>query len=160
MKVFKIFISILIVCSSLLFMAGCEKCVTNTGDKTGSIYGVWMLDSKVVNKNVEVKASDFSGEHFYLCLNELKMAFGKTGSLGEFDLNHVDVDFTWYSYNSTKRQISFDDPIVLMQGIQEIMNIYGVYDVKTLSKDKLVITQMVGFKVTTYTFHKIFTEEE
>ena len=88
------------------------------------------------------------------------MAFGKTGSLVGLDLDHVDVDFSWYAYNDQKHQISFDDPIILRQGLKEVMNVYGTYDVQELSKDKLVITKEVGSSITTYAFHKIQQQQQ
>ena len=159
MKSLRILAAAILACAALVFTS-CDKGVTNTGDLTGNIYGIWQLDSKTVNRETVVKATDFNGEHFYLCLNQLRMAFGKTGSLTGFDLDHVDVDFSWFAYNETKHQISFDDPIILRQGLKEVMNVYGTYDVTELSKDKLVITKEVGSSITTYSFHKMFQNEE
>ena len=68
--------------------------------------------------------------------------------------------FSWYAYNETKHQISFDDPIILRQGLKEVMNVYGTYDVQELSKDKLVITKEVGSSITTYSFRKMFQQEQ
>ena len=152
-------ITLTALCAILLF-SSCDKGVTNTGDYSGNIYGVWQLDSKTVDKET-VKTTDFTSEHFYLCLNQIRRAFGKTGSLTGFDLDHVDVDFSWYAYNDQKKQISFDNPIVMMQGLREVMRISGTYDVLELSKDKLVISQyskLTG-KTTTYSFHKMFLKE-
>ena len=118
-----------------------------------------MLDAKTVDRET-VKTTDFTSEHFYLCLNQIRMAFGKTGSLTGFDLDHVDVDFSWYAYNEQKHQISFDDPIILRQGLKEVMNVYGTYDVLELSKDNLVISKTVGKSTTTYSFHKMFQQEQ
>ena len=154
MKHLKIFAAALLTCAALVFTS-CDKGVTNTGDYTGNIYGIWMLDTKKVDNTT----TDFTSEHFYLCLNEIRMAFGKTGSLTGLDLDHVDVDFTWYAYNDQKHQISFDDPIVLMQGIRDVMNLRGTYDVLELSEDKLVIRKEVGSSVTTYSFHKIVQKQ-
>ena len=154
----KFFAAALLACAALVFTS-CEKGVTNTGDMSGTLYGIWMLDSKTVDKET-TKTTDFTSEHFYLCLNQIRMAFGKTGSLTGLDLEHVDVDFSWYAYNEQKHQISFDDPIVLMQGIREVMRLSGTYDVLELSKDKLVISKTTGSSTTTYTFHKIFQQEE
>ena len=158
MKIFKVFAASLLACAALVFTS-CDKGVTNTGDYTGNIYGIWQLDSKTVNRETE-KVTDFTSEHFYLCLNSIRMAFGKTGSLTGFDLDHVDVDFSWYAYNDQKHQISFDDPIILRQGLKEVMNVHGTYDVRELSKDKLVITKEVGSSITTYSFHKIQQQEQ
>ena len=154
----KVFAASLLACAALVFTS-CDKGVTNTGDLSGNIYGIWQLESKTVNRQTE-RVTDFTSEHFYLCLNQLRMAFGKTGALMGFDLDHVDVDFSWYAYNETKHQISFDDPIILRQGLKEVMNVYGTYDVQELSKDKLVITKEVGSSITTYTFRKMFQQEQ
>ena len=154
----KVFAASLLACAALVFTS-CDKGVTNTGDLSGNIYGIWQLESKTVNRQTE-RVTDFTSEHFYLCLNQLRMAFGKTGALTGFDLDHVDVDFSWYAYNETKHQISFDDPIILRQGLKEVMNVYGTYDVLELSKDKLVITKEVGSSITTYTFRKMFQQEQ
>ena len=158
MKFFKTLAASLLACAALLFTS-CDKGVTNTGDFTGNIYGSWQLDSKTVNRETE-KVTDFTSEHFYLCLNQIRMAFGKTGSLVGLDLDHVDVDFSWYAYNDQKHQISFDDPIILRQGLKEVMNVYGTYDIQELSKDKLVITKEVGSSITTYAFHKIQQQQQ
>ena len=158
MKFFKVFAASLLACAALVFTS-CDKGVTNTGDYTGNIYGIWMLDAKTVDRET-VKTTDFTSEHFYLCLNQIRMAFGKTGSLTGFDLDHVDVDFSWYAYNEQKHQISFDDPIILRQGLKEVMNVYGTYDVLELSKDNLVISKTVGKSTTTYSFHKMFQQEQ
>jgi hypothetical protein len=154
----KVLAASLLACAALVFTS-CDKGVTNTGDLSGNIYGIWQLESKTVNRQTE-RVTDFTSEHFYLCLNQLRMAFGKTGALTGFDLDHVDVDFSWYAYNETKHQISFDDPIILRQGLKEVMNVYGTYDVQELSKDKLVITKEVGSSITTYTFRKMFQQEQ
>lgn len=158
MKIFSFMAASLLACAALVFTS-CDKGVTNTGDLSGNIYGIWQLDTKTVDRET-VKATDFNGEHFYLCLNQLRMAFGKTGSLTGFDLDHVDVDFSWFAYNETKHQISFDDPIILTQGLKEVMNVYGTYDVQELSKDKLVFSKTVGKSTTTYSFHKMFQQEQ
>ena len=158
MRIIKAFAASLLACAALVFTS-CDQGVTNTGDLSGNIYGIWQLDSKTVNRETE-KVTDFTSEHFYLCLNSIRMAFGKTGSLTGLDLDHVDVDFSWYSYNDQKHQISFDKSIVLMQGLKEVMSVSGTYDVTELSKDKLVITKEVGSKVTTYAFHKIQQQQQ
>ena len=158
MKFFKTLAASLLACAALLFTS-CDKGVTNTGDLTGNIYGIWQLDSKTVNRETE-KVTDFTSEHFYLCLNQLRMAFGKTGSLIGFDLDHFDVDFSWYAYNDQKHQISFDDPIILRQGLKEVMNVYGTYDVQKLTQNELVITKEVGSSITTYAFHKIQQQQQ
>lgn len=160
MRNFRILAASIIACAALVFTS-CEKGVTNTGDLTGTLYGIWMLDSKTIDKET-TKTTDFTSEHFYLCLNEIRMAFGKTGALTSLDLDHVDVDFSWYAYNDQKHQISFDDPIILTQGIREVMRLYGTYDVLELSENNLVLSQyseLTG-KTTTYSFHRMFQEKK
>ena len=158
MKIFKVFAASLLACAALVFTS-CEKGVTNTGDFTGNIYGVWQLDSKTVDRET-VNMTDFTSEHFYVWLTPFRVALGKKGSLSALDFKHMDVDGTVYAYNDVKHQISFDDPIILSHGLTEVMNLYGTFDVLELSKDQLVITKAVGNKTTTYTYHKLFQQEE
>ena len=145
------------ICASLLF-SSCEKGVTNTGDYTGNIYGVWQLDVKTVDKET-VKETDFNGEHFYLWLTPIQVAFAKKGALSALDFK-IDVDGSVYAYNDVKHQISFDDPLILSHGLTEVMRLYGTYDVLELSKDYLRISKTVGSSTTTYAFHKLFQQEE
>ena len=158
MKIFNVFAASLLACAALVF-ASCDKGVTNTVDLTGNIYGVWQLDTKTVDKET-VKATDFTSEHFYLWLTPFRVALGKKGSLSALDFKNMDVDGTVFAYNDVKYQISFDEHIVLSHGLTEIMNLYGTYDVKELSKDKLVISKTTSSSTTTYTFHKLFQQEE
>lgn len=157
MKNFALLTSIL-ACAALLFTS-CDKGVTNTVDMTGNIYGVWQLDSKTVDGST-FKETDFGAEHFYLWLTTFRVALAKKGSLSALDFKNMDVDGSVYAYNDVKYQISFSEALVLSNGIKEVMNLYGTYDVKELSKDKLVISKEVGSSITTYTFHKLFQEEE
>ena len=158
MRVFRLFAASILACAALVFTS-CDKGVTNTVDLTGNIYGVWQLDSKTVDRET-VQATDFSGEHFYLWLTPFRVALGKKGSLSALDFKNMDVDGTVYAYNDVKYQISFDEHIILSHGLSEVMNLYGTYDVKELSKDKLVISKTTGSSTTTYTFHKLFQQEE
>jgi hypothetical protein len=64
MRKIRIIAAALLACAALVFTS-CEKGVTNTGDLTGNLYGIWMLDSKTVDKET-VKTTDFTSEHFYL----------------------------------------------------------------------------------------------
>ena len=156
MKLFKLFAASLLACAALLFTS-CEKGVTNTGDFTGNLYGVWQLDTKTVARET-IKDTDFGGEHFYLAIVPLG-AFAKKGALSAWDFK-IDVDPSFCTYNNVKHQIYFKDALALSHGITEVMYLKGTYDVLELSKDKLVISQTTGNKTTTYSFHKLFQQEE
>ncbi len=157
MKLFKLFAASLMACAALLFTS-CEKGVTNTGDFTGNLYGVWQLDTKTVDRETVVKDTDFNGEHFYLAILPL-VAFAKKGALSALDFK-VDVDATFCTYNDVKHQIYFKKAQALSHGLTEIMYLKGTYDVLELSKDKLVISKTVGKSTTTYSYHKLFQQEE
>lgn len=158
MKLMKIFAAALLA-SAALVISSCDKGVTNTGDLTGNIYGVWQLDTKTVDRDT-VKETDFEGEHFYLWLTPFRVALAKKGSLTALDFKNMDVDGTVYAYNDVKHQLSFDEAMILSHGIKEVMNLYGTYDVLELSKDKLVFTRTSSKSTTTYSFHKLFQQEE
>jgi hypothetical protein len=156
MKLLKIFAAALLTCAALVFTS-CEEGVTNTGDQTGDVYGVWQLDSKTVDGS---KDTDFGSEHFYLWLTPIRVAIAKQGSLTALDFKNLDIDGTVWSYNSVKQQLSFDEHLILSNGPMEVMNLYGTYDVKELSKSSLVISKVVGGSTTTYSFHKLYQQEE
>ncbi|MBO6029798.1 MAG: hypothetical protein J6P75_11440 [Bacteroidales bacterium] len=157
MKFFKVFAASLLACAALVFTS-CEKGVTNTGDFSGNLYGVWQLDTKTVDRETVVKDTDFNGEHFYLAILPL-VAFAKKGALSALDFK-VDVDATFCTYNDVKHQIYFKEAQALSHGLTEVMYLKGTYDVLELSKDKLVISKTVGKKTTTYTYHKLFQQDE
>ena len=158
MRIFSVLAASLLACAALVFTS-CDKGVTNTGDFTGNLYGVWQLDTKTVDRETET-LTDFDGEHFYLWLTTFRIALAKKGSLFALDFKNMIVDGEVYSYNDVKHQISFQEPVTLYNGLSEIMKLSGTYDVLELSKDKLVITKTVGNKTTTYSFHKLFQQEE
>ena len=156
MRIFNVFAASLLACAALVFTS-CEKGVTNTGDFTGNLYGVWQLDTKTVDRET-LKDIDFNGEHFYLAVLPI-VAFAKKGALSALDFK-IDVDGTTYSYNDVKHQISFNKALVLSHGIEEVMRLSGTFDVLELSKDNLVISKKVGNSTTTYSYHKLFQQEE
>ena len=56
-------------------LISCEKeNVIHTGDITGSLYGIWQLDTKTVvynsGNNEKSDVKDYSNAHFYLSLSE------------------------------------------------------------------------------------------
>ena len=155
MKIFKFLAASLLACAALVFTS-CDKGVTNTGDFTGNLYGVWQLDTKTVDRETET-LTDVNGEHIYLWLTSFRVAIAKKGSLFALDFKNMKVDGEVYSYNDVKHQISFKEPV---NGLFSIMRLSGTYDVLELSKDRLVISQVVGKKTTTYTYHKLFQQEE
>lgn len=144
----------------LALFTSCEKQgVDHTGDATGSLYGVWALDSKTnVTKdsnNKEIRNEvDYSSCHFFLSLSEPRIAIGKKGSLTQFDLDDVDVDPIQFSYNAEKNQISFENTIWLSDGLFYQMRLFGTYDILELTKDKLVFQQEVLGVKTIYAYHR------
>ena len=148
MKFFKVFAATALACAALVF-SSCEKGVTNIPDYTGNLYGIWQVDTKVVGN----KTTDFTGEHFYLCLTPILMAFEWTGSIAALDVDNIDVDFTFYTYNDQQHKISFLDREKQNQGGEVFIVLKGTYDVLELSQDKLVISKTVGNTTTTYNYH-------
>ena len=158
MKIFSFFAASLLACAAICFTS-CDEGVTNTVDMTGNIYGVWQLDSKTVDRET-LHETDFGAEHFYLWLTTFRVALAKKGSLSALDFKNMDVDGTVYAYNDVSYQISFNEHLILSNGAKEVMNLYGTYDLKELSKDKLVFSKTTDRSTTTYTFHKLFQQEE
>ena len=156
MRIFKVLAASILACAALV-LASCEKAVTNTGDFSGNLYGVWQLDTKTVDRET-IRDTDFNGEHFYLAILPL-VAFAKKGALSALDFK-VDVDASFCSYNDVDPQIYFKKPLALSHGLTEVMYLSGTYDVLELSKDRLVISKTVGKSTTTYTYHKLFQQEE
>ena len=158
MKFFKTLAASLLACAALVF-SSCEKGVTNTPDYTGNLYGIWQVDSKVVGD----KTTDFTGEHFYLCLTPILMAFEWTGSIAALDVDHIDVDFSFYTYNDQQHKISFRESNAQAQSLEKFIRLSGTYDVLELSEDKLVISKTVGNTTTTYYYHlaqRLFPKKE
>ena len=120
--------------------------VRHTGDLTGSIYGLWALDSK--------NQVDYSGVHFYLSLSEPRIALAKKGSFTQLDLKDVDVDGSQFSYNATKKQIGFTKTLWLTEGLQYEMRLSGTYNILEMTRTKLVIQkESMGVK-TIYSFRR------
>ena len=129
-----------------LFTSCGVSSVKHTGDLTGSIYGVWELDSR--------DQVDYSGVHFYLSLSEPRIALAKKGSFTQLDLKDVDVDGSQFSYNASRKQISFTKTLWLTQGLQYEMRLSGTYKILELTRTKLVfLKESMGGK-TIYTFHR------
>ena len=137
----KFLFAALIACLAIFTSCGVSR-VGHTGDLTGTIYGVWALDSR--------DQVDYSGVHFYLSLSEPRIALAKKGSFTQFDLKDVDVDGAQFSYNASKKLISFTKTLWLTQGLQYEMRLSGTYKVLEMTRTKLVIQK----GRTTYTFHR------
>ena len=141
----KMLFAAVVACLTLFTSCGVSN-VGHTGDSSGTIYGVWALESK--------NQVDYSGVHFYLSLSEPRIALAKKGSFTQFDLNDVDVDGSQFSYNASKKQISFTKTLWLTQGLQYEMRLSGTYKVLESTPLKLVIRkESLGTK-TTYTFRR------
>ena len=141
----KLLFAALIACLALLTSCGVSR-VGHTGDFTGNIYGVWALESR--------NQVDYSGVHFYLSLSEPRIALAKKGSFTQFDLKDVDVDGSQFSYNASKKQISFTKTLWLTQGLQYEMRLSGTYKVVEMSRTKLVIRKDSIGGGTVYSFRR------
>ena len=173
MKSFSFFAAAMFACAALVFSSCDKQDVEHTGDETGTLYGNWELDTKTVDtqytsgENGEQKheETDFAGDHFYLSLNENRLAFAKEGSIFTFDID--DVDAVTFSYNSSTKQISFEKTLTLSKGFlnPKVMRLSGTYDVKELTQEKLVLSKKENVVVnsfnasqtTVYSFHRLNT---
>ncbi len=141
----KLLFAAVFVCMAMLTSCGVSS-VNHTGDQTGSIYGVWALQSK--------NQVDYSGVHFYLSLSEPRIALAKKGSFTQFDLKDVDVDGAQFSYNASRKQISFTKTLWLTQGLHYEMHLSGTYNVLEMTRTKLVIQEESLGTRTTYSFRR------
>ena len=141
----KLLFAAFIACLTLLTSCGGTR-IRHTGDLTGSIYGVWALESR--------NQVDYSGVHFYLSLSEPRIALAKKGSFTQFDLKDVDVDGAQFSYNAAKKQISFTKTLWLTQGIRYEMRLSGTYNVLEMTRTKLVIQKQSLGGSTVYSFRR------
>ena len=141
----KVLFAAVVACLTLLTSCGVSN-VKHTGDYTGAIYGVWALESK--------NQVDYSGVHFYLSLSEPRIALAKKGSFTQFDLKDVDVDGSQFSYNASRKQISFKKVLWLTQGLQYEMRLSGTYNVLEMSRTRLVIQKDGLGGRTTYSFRR------
>lgn len=146
--------------ASLALFASCGVSrISHTGDSTGSIYGVWALDSKALVPSSSAgdysrNLVDYSGVHFYLSLSEPRIALAKKGSFTRLDLKDVDVDGSQFSYNASKKQISFEKVLWLTQGLSYEMRLSGTYRILEKTRNKLVIQkESLGIR-TVYVFHR------
>ena len=141
----KVLFAAVVACLALLTSCGVSN-VRHTGDYTGAIYGVWALESR--------NQVDYSGVHFYLSLSEPRIALAKKGSFTQFDLKDVDVDGSQFSYNASRKQISFKKVLWLTQGLQYEMRLSGTYNVLEMTRTRLVIQKDGLGGRTTYSFRR------
>ncbi len=141
----KILFAAVIACAALFTSCGVSR-INHTGDVTGSIYGVWALESK--------NQVDYSGVHFYLSLSEPRIALAKKGSFTKFDLKDVDVDGSQFSYSASRKQISFTKTLWLTQGLRYEMRLSGTYNVLEMNRRRLVIQKESLGGSTTYAFRR------
>jgi hypothetical protein len=141
----KILFAAVIACAALFTSCGVPR-INHTGDVTGSIYGVWALESK--------NQVDYSGVHFYLSLSEPRIALAKKGSFTQFDLKDVDVDGSQFSYSASRKQISFTKTLWLTQGLRYEMRLSGTYNVLEMNRRRLVIQKESLGGSTTYAFRR------
>ncbi len=141
----KLLFAAIIACAALFTSCGVSR-INHTGDVTGSIYGVWALESK--------NQVDYSGVHFYLSLSEPRIALAKKGSFTQFDLKDVDVDGSQFSYSASRKQISFTKTLWLTQGLRYEMRLSGTYNVLEMNRRRLVIQKESLGGSTTYAFRR------
>ena len=141
----KFLFAAVISCAALFTSCGVSR-INHTGDVTGSIYGVWALESK--------NQVDYSGVHFYLSLSEPRIALAKKGSFTQFDLKDVDVDGSQFSYSASRKQISFTKTLWLTQGLRYEMRLSGTYNVLEMNRRRLVIQKESLGGSTTYAFRR------
>ncbi len=154
----KLLFAAVFACLTILTSCGVSN-VHHTGDLTGSIYGIWALDSKTIApassiENVARSEVDYSGVHFYLSLSEPRIALAKKGSFTQLDLKDVDVDGAQFSYNAAKKQISFTKTLWLTQGLQYEMRLSGTFKVLEMTRTKLVIQKESMGVRTIYSFRR------
>ena len=144
----------------LALFVSCEKQgVSHTGDLTGDLYGVWAMDSKTIvttdaNGKENRSEVDYTSVHFYLSLSEPRLALAKKGSFTLLDLKDVDVDGSQFSYNASRKQLSFTKTLWLTQGLKYEMRLSGTYKVLEMTRTKLVIQKESLGGRTTYTFRR------
>ena len=141
----KMFFAAVIACLAVFTSCSVSR-VGHTGDLTGSIYGIWALESR--------NQVDYSGVHFYLSLSEPRIALAKKGSFTQFDLKDVDVDGSQFSYNASKKQIGFTKVLWLTEGLKYEMRLSGTYNVLEMTRKKLVIQKETLGVNTVYTFRR------
>lgn len=148
----------------MALFTSCEKeGVPHTGDKTGDLYGVWILNTKaetvVTDSEVNTTETDYTKVHFYLALSEFPFphAIAKKGSFTDIDLDDVDVDAVTFTYNADESKISFKKKLWLSDELFTYnMILDGTFDVKELTEKTLVISQENALlkKTTSYSFVK------
>ena len=141
----KMFFAAVIACLAMFTSCSVSR-VKHTGDLTGSIYGIWALESR--------NQVDYSGVHFYLSLSEPRIALAKKGSFTQFDLKDVDVDGAQFSYDATKKQIGFTKTLWLTEGLKYEMRLSGTYNILEMTRKKLVIQKESMGVRTTYSFRR------
>ena len=171
MRILHVLTASLAACAALLF-ASCEKGVEHTGDETGTLYGNWVLDTKTVvtpttSGDAQVTETSFVNDHFFLCLVEPQLAFGKEGTLLTFDID--DVDAGKFSYNAQQSKITFEKSIVLTTGFPpRTMSLVGTFDVKKLTdselvlykEEKIVLGEINYQSSTTYAYHRLVQNKQ
>ena len=125
----KLLLSAVVTCLAIFTSCSVSR-VGHTGDLTGSIYGIWALDSKAV------------------------VPAGSNGNDSRNQVKDVDVDGAQFSYNATKKQIGFTKTLWLTEGLQYEMRLSGTYQVLEMTHSKLVIQkESMGVK-TIYSFRR------
>ena len=148
------------VAVAALFVSCNKEEVIHTGDFTGTLYGIWALDTKTETyksgNSEKTEETDYSKTHFYLSLSEPRLALAKKGSFTEWDLDDVDVDAVIFAYDSNNKTISFEKTLWLSDEFFSYnMILSGPFQVLELSDKNLILSQKdLSGKTITYTYHR------
>lgn len=142
-------------------LVSCEKEDDfHTGDMSGTLYGIWALDTKtevyMSGDTEKTDEKDYSSAHFFLSLSEPRLALAKKGSFTELDLDDVDVDAVTFAFNAKQNTISFDKILWLSDEFFSYnMILSGTFNVQELSQNALVLSQtdILG-RTTIYSYHR------
>lgn len=160
-------ISLAMMAVAALFLSSCStKDVEHTGDKSGTLYGTWVLDTKTTTvEGSQPVETSFVNDHFYLTFTEPRLAYGQEGSIFTFDID--DVDAVPFSFNEDTYQITFEKRITLSTGFPpRIMDLFGTFSVLELTKERLALSRtaesaLTGKQTTTaFSYHRLIQEKD
>ena len=144
------------------------SCYKNKPEDDTAIYGTWMLDTYTLETGASISGSDgnartitvdFTGSGCKLVLDEDLIAAGRMG---------FEMEVTSYSYDPDSKRIDFARRISVAD-YGKSMVLQGAYDVKELSRSRLVLSQsdeqhfgkIISAKETsTYEFHHATEDDD
>ena len=156
----------ILVCSFLSSLA--VSCYKNKAEDDTAIYGTWILDTYTLETDTSISESsgngrtvtvDFTDSGCKLVLDEDLVAAGRMG---------FEMEVTSYSYDPDSKRIDFARRISVAD-YGKSMVLQGAYDVKELSRSRLVLSQsdkqhfgkIISAKETsTYEFHRATEDDD